>query len=91
MQLVGDDLCVTNPTRLACDINEHVTNAIHVKVTKVDTTIADLAVALNAGQIKTGSVFRGERTAKYNQLLWIEEELGTRARYPGTKAFATRR
>ena len=50
-----------------------------------DTTIADLAVALNAGQIKTGSVCRGERTAKYNQLLRIEEELGTRARYLGRK------
>ena len=54
-----------------------------------DTTIADLAVALNADQIKTGSVCRGERTAKYNQLLRIEEELGPRARYLGKKAFAT--
>ena len=53
-----------------------------------DTTIADLAVALNAGQIKTGSVCRGERTVKYNQLLRIEEELGERARYLGKKAFA---
>ena len=53
-----------------------------------DTMIADLAVALNAGQIKTGSVCRGERTAKYNQLLRIEEKFGTRARYLGKKAFA---
>jgi enolase len=56
-----------------------------------DATIADLAVALNARQIKTGSVCRGERTAKYNQLLRIEEELGDRALYPGKKVFATRR
>jgi enolase len=56
-----------------------------------DATIADLAVALNAGQIKTGSVCRGERTAKYNQLLRIEEELGARAFFPGKKVFATRR
>ncbi|MBM4256086.1 MAG: phosphopyruvate hydratase [Deltaproteobacteria bacterium] len=118
VQLVGDDLFVTNKTRLARGINEHVANAILVKVNQIgtlsetldtcalaqqhgyasvishrsgeteDTTIADLAVALNAGQIKTGSVCRGERTAKYNQLLRIEEELGTRARYLGKKAFA---
>ena len=56
-----------------------------------DATIADLAVALNAGQIKTGSVCRGERTAKYNQLLRIEEELGARAFFPGKKVFAARR
>jgi enolase len=55
-----------------------------------DTTIADLAVALNAGQVKTDSVCRGERKAKRNHLLQIEEELGTHARYPGTKAFAAR-
>ena len=53
-----------------------------------DVTIADLAVAVNAGQIKTGSPCRGERTAKYNQLLRIEEMLGKRARYPGRSAFA---
>jgi enolase len=56
-----------------------------------DATIADLAVGLNAGQIKTGSVCRGEQTAKYNQLLRIEEELGARAVYPGEKVFAARR
>ena len=54
-----------------------------------DATIADLAVAVNAGQIKTGSVSRGERTAKYNQLLRIEEQLGKRAVYPGRTVFAT--
>lgn len=120
VQLVGDDLFVTNQTRLARGIDEHVANAILVKVNQIgtlsetldtvtlaqqhgyasvishrsgeteDTTIADLAVALNAGQIKTGSVCRGERTAKYNQLLRIEEELGPRARYLGKKAFATK-
>lgn len=121
LQLVGDDLFVTNPTRLARGIAEGAANAILVKVNQIgtltetletvalaqergyaavishrsgeteDTTIADLAVALNAGQIKTGSVCRGERTAKYNQLLRIEEELGERACYPGKKAFARRR
>jgi enolase len=54
-----------------------------------DTTIADVAVATNAGQIKTGSLCRTDRTAKYNQLLRIERALGTRARYPGTTAFAS--
>lgn len=117
LQLVGDDLFVTNPTRLARGIAEGAANAILVKVNQIgtltetletvalaqthgyasvishrsgeteDATIADLAVALNAGQIKTGSVCRGERTAKYNQLLRIEEELGGRARYLGRKAF----
>jgi enolase len=120
LQLVGDDLFVTNPIRLARGIAESAGNAILVKVNQIgtltetletvalaqergyasvishrsgeteDATIADLAVALNAGQIKTGSVCRGERTAKYNQLLRIEEELGERALYPGKKAFATR-
>jgi len=120
VQLVGDDLFVTNPARLARGIAEGVANAILVKVNQIgtltetletvalaqargyapvishrsgeteDTTIADLAVALNAGQIKTGSVCRGERTAKYNQLLRIEEELGARAVYPGKKIFAAR-
>jgi enolase len=121
LQLVGDDLFVTNPTRLARGIAAGVANAILVKVNQIgtltetlatvalaqargyasvishrsgeteDATIADLAVALNAGQIKTGSVCRGERTAKYNQLLRIEEELGARAVYPGKKVFAARR
>jgi enolase len=121
VQLVGDDLFVTNTKRLARGIAEGVGNAILVKVNQIgtlsetletcalarthhyasiishrsgeteDTTIADLAVAVNAGQIKTGSVCRGERTAKYNQLLRIEEELGARARYLGKKAFATAR
>jgi enolase len=121
LQLVGDDLFVTNPTRLARGIETGVANAILVKVNQIgtltetletvalarkhgyasvishrsgeteDATIADLAVALNAGQIKTGSVCRGERTAKYNQLLRIEDELGARALYPGKKAFAARR
>jgi len=121
LQLVGDDLFVTNPTRLTRGIEEGAANAILVKVNQIgtltetletvalaqacgyapvishrsgeteDATIADLAVALNAGQIKTGSVCRGERTAKYNQLLRIEEELGARAVYPGKKIFAARR
>lgn len=121
VQLIGDDLFVTNPVRLARGIKEGAANAILVKVNQIgtltetletvalaqergyacvishrsgeteDTTIADLAVALNAGQIKTGSVCRGERTAKYNQLLRIEEELGARALYLGKKALATRR
>jgi enolase len=121
LQLVGDDLFVTNPTRLARGIEEGAANAILVKVNQIgtltetletvalaqargyasvishrsgeteDVTIADLAVALNAGQIKTGSACRGERTAKYNQLLRIEEELGARALYPGKKVFAARR
>jgi enolase len=118
LQLVGDDLFVTNPARLARGLASGVANAILVKVNQIgtltetlatvalaqergyasvishrsgeteDTTIADLAVALNAGQIKTGSVCRGERTAKYNQLLRIEEELGDRARYLGRQVFA---
>ncbi|MBI3248959.1 MAG: phosphopyruvate hydratase [Deltaproteobacteria bacterium] len=121
VQLVGDDLFVTNPVRLARGIEEGAANAILVKVNQIgtltetletvalaqnrgyasvishrsgeteDATIADLAVALNAGQIKTGSVCRGERTAKYNQLLRIEEELGERALYLGKKALAPRR
>lgn len=121
IQLVGDDLFVTNPTRLARGIKEGVGNAVLVKVNQIgtltetletvalarkngyaavishrsgeteDVTIADLAVALNAGQIKTGSVSRGERTAKYNQLLRIEEQLGKRAEYPGKAAFTKKR
>ncbi len=119
LQLVGDDLFVTNPQRLARGIEQDVANAILVKVNQIgtltetleavrlahthgyatvmshrsgeteDATIADLAVAVNAGQIKTGSVSRGERTAKYNQLLRIEEQLGKRAVYPGRTVFAT--
>ena len=118
LQLVGDDLFVTNPQRLARGIEQGVANAILVKVNQIgtltetleavrlahshgyatvmshrsgeteDATIADLAVAVNAGQIKTGSVSRGERTAKYNQLLRIEEQLGKRAVYPGRTVYA---
>jgi enolase len=117
IQLVGDDLFVTNTTRLKRGIELGVANSILVKVNQIgsltetvdavkmahaagytavmshrsgeteDSTIADLAVALNTGQIKTGSLSRGERTAKYNQLLRIEEALGKRAVYPGRSAF----
>jgi enolase len=113
VQLVGDDLFVTNPTRLQRGIASGVATSILIKLNQIgtltetleairmakeagytavishrsgeteDATIADLAVAVNAGQIKTGSASRGERTAKYNQLLRIEEQLGRRARYPG--------
>jgi enolase len=116
VQLVGDDLFVTNVNRLAQGINSGVANSILVKVNQIgtltetinavqmaqnagytsvmshrsgeteDTTIADLAVALRCGQIKTGSASRSDRIAKYNQLLRIEEQLGTSARYLG-KAF----
>jgi len=114
IQLVGDDLFVTNVTRLKEGIDRHVANAILVKVNQIgtlsetldavrmaqeanyaavmshrsgeteDATIADLAVATNCGQIKTGSLSRSDRVAKYNQLIRIEEELGPRARYAGT-------
>jgi enolase len=117
VQLVGDDLFVTNPVRLRRGIAEHAANSILIKVNQIgtltetltaiqiarnagytsvishrsgeteDTTIADLAVATGAGQIKTGSMSRGERTAKYNRLLRIAEELGSRATYPGASAF----
>jgi enolase len=117
IQLVGDDIFVTNRARLERGIDTGVANSILVKVNQIgtlsetletmrvaakagyttvishrsgeteDTTIADLAVATNAGQIKTGAPCRGERTAKYNQLLRIEEELGKRAVYAGKKAF----
>jgi len=120
VQLVGDDLFVTNPKRLARGISEKIANSILVKVNQIgtltetleavrnahragyttimshrsgeteDTTIADLAVAVNAGQIKTGSLSRAERTAKYNRLLRIEEDLGKRAKYPGRRAFRQR-
>jgi len=117
LQLVGDDLFVTNVERLRRGIEEGVANAVLIKVNQIgtltetldtielarasgygvvishrsgeteDATIADLAVATNSGQIKTGAPSRGERTAKYNQLLRIEEELGGRAQYPGWDAF----
>jgi enolase len=116
VQLVGDDLFVTNEKRLAQGIKDGIANSILVKVNQIgtltetvnavrlaqssgytavmshrsgeteDSTIADLAVALSCGQIKTGSLARSDRTAKYNQLLRIEEELGDQARYPGASA-----
>jgi len=115
IQLVGDDLFVTNVNRLQRGIDEHIANAILIKVNQIgtltetiaavnlgrrngyksimshrsgeteDNTIADLAVALNTGQIKTGSASRSDRMAKYNQLLRIEEELGEVAYFPGKK------
>ena len=120
-QLVGDDLFVTNVTRLAKGIKEGIANSILVKVNQIgtltetlaavemahkagytavmshrsgeteDATIADLAVATNCGQIKTGSLARSDRTAKYNQLLRIEEELGAQAKYAGRDALKARR
>ncbi|WP_166984268.1 phosphopyruvate hydratase [Paramicrobacterium fandaimingii] len=117
VQIVGDDLFVTNPTRLADGIAKGAANSLLVKVNQIgtltetfdavslaqtsgytailshrsgeteDTTIADLAVATNAGQIKTGAPARSERVAKYNQLLRIEEELGEAAVYAGRSAF----
>jgi enolase len=117
VQLVGDDLFVTNPKRLGDGIAKGVANSILVKVNQIgtltetlaavemahranytavmshrsgeteDATIADLAVATDCGQIKTGSLSRSDRTAKYNQLLRIEEELGPTARYAGRGAF----
>ena len=117
VQLVGDDIFVTNPDRLRRGIMENVGNSILIKVNQIgtltetldtmamareagyacvmshrsgeteDTTIADLAVATNCGQIKTGAPSRSDRVAKYNQLLRIEEELGHRAEYPGWDAF----
>ena len=117
VQLVGDDLFVTNTERLAKGISLGAGNAILIKLNQIgsvsetleaikmahkagytaisshrsgetaDTTIADLAVALNTCQIKTGAPSRSERVAKYNQLLRIEEELGASAVYPGMKAF----
>ena len=121
VQLVGDDLFVTNTTRLSKGIELGCGNAILIKLNQIgsvsetleaikmahkagytaisshrsgeteDTTIADLAVALNTCQIKTGAPSRSERVAKYNQLLRIEEELGTSAVYPGMKAFNVKR
>lgn len=117
VQIVGDDLFVTNPERLQRGIDNNTANALLVKVNQIgsltetidavnlahkngyrsmmshrsgeteDTTIADLSVALNCGQIKTGAPARSERVAKYNQLLRIEEELGSKATYAGKSAF----
>ena len=118
VQLVGDDLFVTNPDRLRDGIAKRAANAILVKVNQIgtltetleavetahkagyravmshrsgeteDVTIADLAVATNCGQIKTGSLSRSDRLAKYNQLIRIEDMLGPAARYAGAEAFA---
>ena len=117
IQLVGDDLFVTNTQRLSRGIEKGIANSILIKVNQIgtltetldaiamanragytaivshrsgeteDTTIADIAVAVNAGQIKTGAPSRSERVAKYNRLLRIEEELGHNAQYPGRQAF----
>jgi enolase len=117
VQIVGDDVFVTNPEILRRGIDEGIANSILVKLNQIgtvtetldaiemakrasyttvishrsgeteDTTIADLAVAVNAGQIKTGSLSRSDRTAKYNQLLRIEEMLAEEGRYPGAGAF----
>ena len=120
IQLVGDDLFVTNPAFIEKGIKSDVANSVLIKVNQIgtltetldairlaqtngytcmvshrsgeteDTTIADLAVAVNAGQIKTGSASRTDRMAKYNQLLRIEEELGSEAKFLGVKAFKNR-
>jgi enolase len=117
VQIVGDDLFVTNPERLARGITEQAANSLLVKVNQIgtltetldavslaqrsgftcmishrsgeteDTTIADLAVGTNAGQIKTGAPARSERVAKYNRLLRIEAELDDAAQYAGVSAF----
>ena len=119
VQLVGDDLFVTNVKRLQEGITRGVGNSILVKVNQIgtlteaidavelarqagytaiishrsgeteDTTIADIAVALNTGQVKMGAPARSDRVSKYNRLLLIEEELGTAARYPGLAAFSS--
>ena len=116
IQLVGDDIFVTNVERLARGIDEDVANSLLVKVNQIgtltetlaavemahraayttvishrsgeteDSTIADIAVATNSGQIKTGSLARSDRVAKYNQLIRIEEELGSAAIYAGRSA-----
>ena len=118
VQLVGDDLFVTNPKRLSSGIEQGLANSLLVKVNQIgtltetltavdiahragytavmshrsgeteDSTIADLAVATNCGQIKTGSLARSDRLAKYNQLIRIEEELGSVAKYPGRSIFS---
>jgi enolase len=117
LQLVGDDIFVTNVERIRRGVAEGVANAVLIKLNQIgtlsetieavdlahrsgyaavishrsgeteDTTIADLCVALNTGQIKTGSLSRSERVAKYNRLMEIELELGDAARYPGRDAF----
>ena len=117
VQLVGDDLFVTNTERLKAGIDRGIANSILIKVNQIgtltetleaismanragytavishrsgeteDTTIADISVAVNAGQIKTGAPSRSDRVAKYNQLLRIEEELGSIAQFPGRDAF----
>ena len=117
VQLVGDDLFVTNTERLSQGIKQKIGNSILIKVNQIgtltetldaismahragytaivshrsgeteDTTIADISVAVNAGQIKTGAPSRSDRVAKYNQLLRIEEELGSNAQFPGRDAF----
>jgi len=117
IQLVGDDVFVTNPERLRLGIERGIANSILIKVNQIgtltetieavrlahangytavmshrsgeteDATIADLAVALGTGQIKTGAPARSDRVAKYNQLLRIEEELGDKSVYPGWSAF----
>jgi enolase len=117
VQLVGDDIFVTNPKFLERGIREHSANSILIKLNQIgtlsetldaiemarkagftavishrsgeteDTTIADLAVATGTGQIKTGSMSRSERIAKYNRLMRIADELGARAKYPGASAF----
>jgi enolase len=117
VQLVGDDLFVTNTKILQEGIDKHIANSILIKINQIgtltetfaaiemakragytavishrsgeteDSTIADIAVGLNAGQIKTGSMSRSDRMAKYNQLLRIEEDLGDIAQYPGRAAF----
>jgi enolase len=121
VQLVGDDLFVTNPKRLADGIERGLANSLLVKVNQIgtlsetldavsmaqragysavmshrsgeteDTTIADLSVATNCGQIKTGSLARSDRLAKYNQLIRIEEELGDQAKYAGRAIFSSKR
>ena len=118
IQLVGDDLFVTNTSIFSYGIEKGIANSILIKFNQIgtltetlkaismahkakyttvishrsgeteDVTIADLAVATNAGQIKTGSLSRSDRVAKYNQLLRIESQLGANAIYPGKKAFA---
>jgi len=117
IQLVGDDLFVTNPSIFKQGIEKDIANSILIKVNQIgtltetfkaiqmakdagytavvshrsgeteDTTIADLAVATGAGQIKTGSLSRSDRVAKYNQLIRISEELGDKAVYPGKSVF----
>jgi len=117
IQLVGDDVFVTNPTRIARGIQENVANAVLIKLNQIgtltetlravemthkagmkavishrsgeteDSSIADIAVAVNAGQIKTGAPARSDRVAKYNQLLRIEEELGPQAKFLGKSTY----